>query len=108
MENISFDLPYKVKIIPKNNDEYMKKISIAMIIKDQQEELKIFLDKLKSLTNLDNIEICILDIGSKNNSINTECKIEDGTTFLRIIDTEISNIINEKFNNAHDTPIEKD
>ena len=108
---ISFDLPYKVKVVPKNNEEYMKKISIAMIIKDQQEELKKFLDKLKSITNLDHIEIYILDIGSKDDSINiakeSECKIEDGTNFLRIIDAEMSNIINEKFN-SDNIPIVKD
>jgi hypothetical protein len=110
MENsiLTLELPYKVKIVPKNNDENMKKFSITMIIKDQQEELKSFLDKLKIINNLNNIEICILDLGSKDESVNIAkefgCKIEDGTNFSRVIDAEMAKVINERFS-ANNIPI---
>lgn len=96
MESIIFNLPYKVKIIEKS----MINFSIIILTKNNEKQLKKLLITLENFK--ENGEILILDNGSNDNTINiaTEygCKVEDGSNFLRIIDEEMSNIINEKFN----------
>lgn len=102
MENsiISFDLPYKVKMIEKNDKKPMINFSIVLLVKNDEHKIIKFLNYLENFKNSGG-EVCILDIGSTDNSINIArdwgCIIEDGTSFTRVIDEEMSNFINEKF-----------
>lgn len=99
MENdtLKLDLPYKVKMVKK-----FINFSIILIHNNKKiDKLKNILSYLQEFKD-NNGEIIILDIDNDVESIyfakEFGCKIEDATNFYRIIDDEMSNIINEKFN----------
>ena len=98
---LTLELPYKVKIVEKNNEENMINFSIVVITKNEEEKLKIFLEHLKDFRD-NGGEIIILDIGYIDNtstiSKKFNCKFQDITEFYKIIDSETSKSINEKIN----------
>jgi len=102
-ELISFNLPYQVKIIEKINKENMLNFSIVLVTRNNEERLSLFLDSIDEFINK-GIETIILDIGSNDNTINIasqyNIRIEDGTSFLRVVDEEMSTLINNNFNSS--------
>ncbi|MCK9415339.1 hypothetical protein M0Q97_01620 [Candidatus Dojkabacteria bacterium] len=74
--------------------------SIVIITKNDEENLPNLLNSLNDFKN--NGDVFIVDFNSTDNTINIAsewgCKIEDGSMFLRNVDIDMSNIINEKFN----------
>ena len=96
METLTFNLPYKVKMIENKSINF----SIVLLLKNDENKISRLLSKLENFKNFGG-EVYILDIGSTDNTINISrewgCKIEDGTSFSRIIDDEMSNFINDKF-----------
>ena len=102
-ELISFNLPYQVKIIEKINKENMLNFSIVLVTRNNEERLSLFLDSIDEFINK-GFETIILDIGSNDNTINIasqyNIRIEDGTSFLRVVDEEMSTLINNNFNSS--------
>lgn len=97
---ITFNLPYKVKTIENNNKD-MEDFSIVIIARNNEQEL--LTNLLNSLTDFKNsggdIVILDIDLREQNKEIirNLGYNIEDGTNFTRIIDSEMSLLINERF-----------
>jgi tetratricopeptide (TPR) repeat protein len=93
----TLDLPYKVKIIKR-----IMKFSIVILTKNDSENLSTLLNSLVEFKNCGG-EVCIIDIGSTDNTLEIAndwgCKIDNGTIYLRNIDNDMVNIINEKFDN---------
>jgi tetratricopeptide (TPR) repeat protein len=100
-EILTFDLPYKVKMIErKNNYNTMLNFSIILLTKNDEQKLTTLLNSLIEFRDRGG-EVCILDIGSTDNTINIAkewgCIVEDGSSFSRVIDDDMALILNEKF-----------
>ena len=118
MENsiLTLNLPYKVKIIEtkkeeKNNKKPMINFSIIIITENDEEKLKNLLPSFEEFKN-NGGEICILDMGSTDNTINLAnewgCKVEDVSSFVRIVDEDTAQMINDKFKFDEDNIINTD
>ena len=98
--SIKFNLPYTVKITQKNNSENMNNFSIVILTKNNEATLPNLLKSLEEFKN-NGGDVNILDIGSTDNTttIASEwgCKVENGSSFLRIIDEDMAQLINDKF-----------
>jgi tetratricopeptide (TPR) repeat protein len=98
MENFSLNLPYTVKTI--RSEEINSNFSIVLLTKNNEEDLPKLLQTLEEYKNNEG-EVVILDLGSNDNTINiaTEwgCKVENGLSFTRTIDEEMTSLINERF-----------
>jgi len=92
------DLPYKVKIVEK------EKLNFSIIILNNinnEYNLPNILKKLVEFRDMGG-EVYILNIDSTENVFNIAkewgCAVEDGYSFRRLIDEEMCNVINDKFN----------
>ena len=99
-----FDLPYKIEIKEveiKNNVENM--INFSVVIADRNVENKLP-NLLKSLEKFKTSggEICFLDLGSTDNSLNIAnefgCRTKSVNNFTKTVDDETVRLINEKIN----------
>lgn len=104
--DINIELPYKVKMINKNKTEEMLNFSIVIITKNDEDNITQLLESLTEYSSIG--EICILDLGSTDNTISIaqqyKCKIEDGS-FIIPIDDETVEYLN---NYLYDDIIKKD
>jgi len=118
--NLTFNLPYKVKtIIPVENvvenvveNEIKTNInfSIMMITHNDEDNIKNISGSLTEFKKMGG-DIFVLDISSKDKSIelltNLGYIVEDGTSFLRYVDDEMCEVLNNKFNFEGDNEDEK-
>lgn len=94
---ITLELPYKVKMIKR-----IMKFSIVILTKNDSENLLTLLNSLADFKDCGG-EICIIDIDSTDNTLQIAndwgCKIDNGAMYIREIDDDMVNAINEKYDN---------
>jgi tetratricopeptide (TPR) repeat protein len=102
---LSFSLPYKVKTVQKNNNLDMFNFSVLLLTRNNQDTLQALMESLSQYKN-NYGDICVLDLGSTDETVNIiksfDCKFEDGSNFIRQIDTDMAFAINNKLKNPDD------
>jgi len=96
---LDLNLPYQVKKVEKIENDIIN-FSIVIITRNNENHLQELLNSLNEYKERGG-EILVFDINSTDKTLdiakNWGCKIENGENFFRIIDQDMSDIINEKF-----------